>query len=399
MKYDLVLEGGGAKGLVFVGALQEFEAREHEFGRLLGTSAGAIMATLLAAGYSAAELQESLQRRVDGRPVFDTFLGQPEAFNKVEIQHSAMRALFRDVDVPMAPGFVEDRIDDALVSALLRFPLHRNLMALLERGGWYSAAGFETWLNDMLQAGTFHGRPRRFGKATLAEFFNATGVSLSLVAADTTAGRMRVLNHKTAPQCPVLWAVRMSMNLPLVWPEVIWREEWGKYLGRSVTGNSFVDGGVLSSFPLELFVSDEPYVVALMGPASGDTVLGLLIDEALAATDEDGAEGPPVGGVSLASLRVLQRMGRLLDTVLNARDLMVIDAYQPLVARLPAKGYKTLEFDMDDRRRERLITGGRAAMKQWFDRPRPQSEVELEGAAIGAAQSRANRVARELLQP
>jgi len=54
---------------------------------------------------------------------------------------------------------------------------------------------------------------------------------------------------------------------------------------------------------------------------------------------------------------------------------------------------------MDDRRRERLITGGRAAMKQWFDRPRPQSEVELEGAAIGAAQSRANRVARELLQP
>jgi predicted acylesterase/phospholipase RssA len=191
----------------------------------------------------------------------------------------------------------------------------------------------------------------------------------------------------------------MSMNLPLVWPEVIWREEWGKYLGRSVTGNSFVDGGVLSSFPLELFVSDEPYVVALMGPASGDTVLGLLIDEALAATDEDGAEGPPVGGVSLASLRVLQRMGRLLDTVLNARDLMVIDAYQPLVARLPAKGYKTLEFDMDDRRRERLITGGRAAMKQWFDRPRPQSEVELEGAAIGAAQSRANRVARELLQP
>jgi predicted acylesterase/phospholipase RssA len=44
MKYDLVFEGGGAKGSVFVGALQEFNARGHEAGRLIGTSAGAISA-------------------------------------------------------------------------------------------------------------------------------------------------------------------------------------------------------------------------------------------------------------------------------------------------------------------------------------------------------------------
>jgi len=35
MKYDLVFEGGGAKGSVFVGALQEFNARGHETGRLI----------------------------------------------------------------------------------------------------------------------------------------------------------------------------------------------------------------------------------------------------------------------------------------------------------------------------------------------------------------------------
>lgn len=50
MKYDLVFEGGGAKGMVFVGACEEFFRRGHSFDRLLGTSAGASTATLLAAG-------------------------------------------------------------------------------------------------------------------------------------------------------------------------------------------------------------------------------------------------------------------------------------------------------------------------------------------------------------
>jgi NTE family protein len=49
MKYDMVFEGGGAKGMVFVGAMQEFESRGHSHDRLLGTSAGAITAALLAA--------------------------------------------------------------------------------------------------------------------------------------------------------------------------------------------------------------------------------------------------------------------------------------------------------------------------------------------------------------
>ena len=56
MEYDLVFEGGGAKGMVFVGALQELEARGHSPARLLGTSAGSIMSTFLAAGYDATEM-------------------------------------------------------------------------------------------------------------------------------------------------------------------------------------------------------------------------------------------------------------------------------------------------------------------------------------------------------
>ena len=44
MQYDMVFEGGGAKGMVFVGALEVILAQGHTHGRLLGTSAGAITA-------------------------------------------------------------------------------------------------------------------------------------------------------------------------------------------------------------------------------------------------------------------------------------------------------------------------------------------------------------------
>ncbi len=64
---------------------------------------------------------------------------------------------------------------------------------------------------------------------TLAEFHRATRVDLSLTASDVTNGRLHILNHRTAPDVPVVWAARMSMSVPLLWQEVVWREAWGGY--------------------------------------------------------------------------------------------------------------------------------------------------------------------------
>ena len=51
-----VFEGGGAKGLVYVGALRACEERELRFGAVAGSSAGAITAMLVACGYTADEV-------------------------------------------------------------------------------------------------------------------------------------------------------------------------------------------------------------------------------------------------------------------------------------------------------------------------------------------------------
>src|SRR5215210_3400984 len=55
---DLVFEGGGVKGVGLAGALATLEEREYRPQNIAGTSAGAITAALLAAGYTADELRE-----------------------------------------------------------------------------------------------------------------------------------------------------------------------------------------------------------------------------------------------------------------------------------------------------------------------------------------------------
>lgn len=63
---DLVLEGGGVKGIAPVGAISVLEQRGYQFRRVAGTSAGAIVGSLVAANARAAELQE-IMRAVDYR--------------------------------------------------------------------------------------------------------------------------------------------------------------------------------------------------------------------------------------------------------------------------------------------------------------------------------------------
>lgn len=61
LKADAVFEGGGVKGIGLVGAVAVAEEKGYHWVNVAGTSAGAIVATLLAAGYTAPELKEVIQ--------------------------------------------------------------------------------------------------------------------------------------------------------------------------------------------------------------------------------------------------------------------------------------------------------------------------------------------------
>jgi NTE family protein len=385
MKYDLVFEGGGAKGMVFVGAMQEFEARKHQPGRLLGTSAGAITATFLAAGYSAQEMLDALNEKLpNGKSVFTSFMAEPAPFDRETIQKSSIRELLRTINISFIPDALEDKLDDALTTKLAEDERLRHLFSFVERGGWFSADNFLAWMHAKMNSGTLNGKPRNFGDMRLDQFYQATKVELSLVASDTTAGKMLVLNHYTAPNLPLIWAVRMSMSIPLLWQEVIWQADWGLYKGGLQAGHAIVDGGLLSNFPIELFLSNLKDVTSVMGDKTSQAVLGFLIEDNLPVPGAEPKAAAPAKGLNISDLQTVQRLSKLVDTTLSARDKMVVESYSRLVAHMPAKGYGTTEFDMSEERRQKLLEAGRNAMRDYFKMLEAPADVQAVSFGLEA---------------
>jgi predicted acylesterase/phospholipase RssA len=408
---DLVFEGGGAKGMVFTGALEVLFGAGHAHGRLLGTSAGAITAVSLAAGYSPAEMQAALieQDPATKKPLLAGFLGLPAPFDDAAVRDSDIRKLLAGLDIPFVPDATEGRIDEWIASRMASNEHTRHLFAFIARGGWYSADPFVAWMQRRLSTGEFNGRPRDFAAMTLAQFHETTGADVTLVAADTTDARMLLLNHRTAPQCPVVWAARMSMSVPLLWEEVKWQADWGDYwawdpktqqLQRQEIGDhTIVDGGLVSNFPIALFLASRDDVAAVVGPARTKNVLGLLIDETLPVT---GHPKPKAGGDEadkLGQLQTAQRLAGLVNTATGSHDNLAKTAFARNVVRLPAKGYGTTDFDMPDEDREALVEAGRQAMEGFLAQQSVLESVDADTvfAAKPGTLSLANEAAAAIL--
>ena len=368
MEYDLVFEGGGAKGLAFVGALTSFEKRGHTPRRVIGTSAGSILAVLVAAGYNSAESLAAIAERLpDGRSRFASFLETPTIAGNPQIQDGLRYWLITELDNPAIPDLIEPLVDQFIASLIRSEPV-RHLISLLAWGGWYSGEGFMSWLKDKLDAGG-----RDLSGTNLAEFNERTRRDLSMVASDVTGKEMLVLNHRTAPALPTVWAVRMSMGCPFAWPEVIWQPEWGAYRGRDLSGHRVVDGGLLSNFPIKLLVSSDEFIDEIMGEDSAsETVIGFLIDETLPVPGA--GDQPPQDSTfqnAFDRLDVLQetiwRIRGLADTMMSAHDMFITENDRKFVCRLPAKGYGTLEFDMPAGRMQAILQAGETAMEAYFE--------------------------------
>jgi NTE family protein len=164
-----------------------------------------------------------------------------------------------------------------------------------------------------------------------------------------------------------------------------WDEAAGKLVPNDLTGHTVVDGGLLSNFPIVLFLADRPDVDAVVGPAKVKNVLGLLIDESIPVPNRPPRPAPE-GGLALGSLRTVQRLKRLIDTATGAHDNMAISAFRNHVVRLPAGGYGTTQFDMTDDEREALLEAGRQAMRDFLG---TQSVLEADMLDLGVGDAEA----------
>ena len=152
---------------------------------------------------------------------------------------------------------------------------------------------------------------------------------LTLVAADISAREVLLLNERMTPELPVVEAVRMSMGIPFVWKEVIWKSKWGNYRGREIPGHEVVDGGLLSNFPMRYFL--DPFFEkesSPIGPPPGGgkvRTVGLLLDGLKPMPDLPDAKEPET---LLEAMPIVKFASKLLDTMLDAWDA---DAMRQLI--------------------------------------------------------------------
>ena len=404
MQYDLVFQGGGAKGMAFVGAMKEFERRGHTFRRLVGTSAGAINAALMAAGYTADQMAEALNETMeDGRPVFESFMAPPtlNEINSVELNDSMMMSVLESLadSVPkvrealeMLKGVTSLEGTKAVLDALGLEGL-KNYAAyaysFTEFGGIFSATHFVSWLERKLNE-----RDERFGGATLRTLYEMTGNDVSLCVTDVTSQKLMVLNHRTAPDLPIIWAVRMSMSIPFVWPPVTWKSTWGTYtegtLEHVISDHRIVDGGALSNFALRLTTSAGPAVRAVMSDdpniseiefakfnARASTI-GFMLDSSLEVPNA--GAGPQSNSLvafiesvsnwlkdNAPSTNFLTLGAGLLNTLMVGNDNFTLATQEDSVVRLPVGGIGVLEFDMTTRRKAALVDAASNVTKAFFE--------------------------------
>jgi len=87
-KIDAVFEGGGVRGIGLVGAVSVVEEAGYTFEHVAGTSAGSIVAALIAAGYNARELT-TIMRELDYTKLTDKSL-----LDKIPLAGPALSIIF-----------------------------------------------------------------------------------------------------------------------------------------------------------------------------------------------------------------------------------------------------------------------------------------------------------------
>lgn len=313
---DLVLEGGGVKGIALVGAVLGLSGAGYVFPRVAGTSAGAVVGSVLAA----------LQRA-----------GEPVA-RLEDVARTLDYAKFRDRGLPaslLGPfGFLAD-----------------GLSVLLE-GGAYEGDYLEDWLRGVLRdlgVETF-GDLRTDDAGDDGALHHRYG--LVVMASDLSRRRLAQLPWDYAEyglepdEQHVVDAVRASASIPYFFEPV----ELTGALGTS----TLVDGGLLSNYPISTF--DRLDEVPPRWPS-----LGVRLD-ALGIGDDRPprpVKGPVSTGIALVETAIEAcQAEHVLDPCNVARSVYVDTA-----------GVSAIDFDLDETEQEGLlragVEGARAFLEGW----------------------------------
>jgi NTE family protein len=310
MNVDLVFEGGGVKGIGLGGAFQAIEEKGYRPHSVAGTSAGAITAALVAAGYSATDLKTIVST-----------MPFPKFMDKAGLSGLGL------------PGQFANVIKDL---------------------GIYEGRFFHQWIEEKL---------KDKGVTTFGDLYHdkvedpAKPWKLRVIASDVTHRRMLVLPQDAKhlgiepDDLKVADAVRMSMSIPIFFePVAIKGGEGGPH--------TIVDGGMLSNFPVWLFDAPE-------GKTPRWPTFGLMLVEPeprkpighrIAAESEAPKHESLIDFAKALALTMMSAHDRMyLDSETSARTIMI-----------PTLGVGTTEFHITPDRVQALYDSGYAAGRDFL---------------------------------
>jgi NTE family protein len=310
---DLVLEGGGAKGLGLIGAVRRLMRARYVFQRVAGTSAGSIVAAFLAAGATEDQLTEVMERLEYRR--------------------------------------VSDR-------AWPKIPVLTEGISLLSKRGAYEGDYIREFVREELEklGVTTFGQLRRSDRQMDKNLEPYRRYKLVVMATDVTRGRLlrlpwdyHLLNLEPDEQL-VADAVRASISIPLYFEPVTLRD--------GITGEEtlLVDGGVLSNFPIEIFDRTD-------GRKPRWPTFGVKIIAALPAGN---AELFP--GIALPRLPPVHLLEQVVATAIVGNDQTYLE--RPCVRRraihVDTGAIGVVEFDAPQERRDAVVANGDKAAHRFL---------------------------------
>ena len=243
-----VFQGGGCKAIAYIGAYREAYERGVNFSEVAGTSAGSIIAVLIAAGASPDEL-ESIVSKID----FRQFEKNPSSTG----------------------GYKGSTILIKIVSYLLLIlgDIGRMLRNFLLYLGYRDSGTIESFIGQELSA--------LLGIKRDTITFSDLKMPVSVISSDLKNSNVKVWSKELTPNDSVAYAVRCSCSIPLFFQPVDGR---------------YVDGGMLSNLPTFVFSSalnyDKILAFSLSSPKSqqsGAITIGDYLSS-LADTIVDGAK-------------------------------------------------------------------------------------------------------------
>jgi NTE family protein len=310
---DLVLEGGGVKGLGTVGAVMGLLDAGYTFPRVAGTSVGALAAAFAATGIDSAGLRDILGR------------------------------------LPLR------KIPDRRVP----LPLVGEGISLVTRRGAYAGDWIREWLLqelDRLGVRTFADLRRDDPNDDPALASADHRYRLVVTATDVTNGRLLRLpwDYPSFGLDPdeqlVADAVRMSLSIPFYFEPCTLRNP---STGKSAT---VVDGGVLSNFAIEIF--DRTDGQKPRWPTFGVRLL----------PDLPQGLGDLVPFFGLPMLPAVRLLEQVVATALVGRDQTHLErpGVRERTMTIDTRGTAITEFDIRPRERAELIDRGQEAARDFL---------------------------------